>query len=112
MDNKEIIKSFATNLRVERARKNYSQEFLAEKAEITPEYLSRIEKEKYSPSLVVIVKLAAALDVDVNTLISLKDLKKCLKHIKSKKQILICICIRIIQTVILQCEKWLKSALS
>jgi len=71
MENKEIIRLFASNLRAERARKNYSQEFLAEKANITPEYLNRIEKEKYSPSLVVIVKLALALEVDINTLIPL-----------------------------------------
>lgn len=72
MNNREIIRIFATNLRVERARKNYSQEFLAEKADITPEYLNRIEKEKYSPSLIVIVKLAKALDVDLNTLFPIK----------------------------------------
>ena len=72
MDNKEIIKTFAANLRAERARKNFTQEYLAECAQITPEYLNRIEKEKYSPSLVVIVKLAIALDIDLNTLMPLK----------------------------------------
>ena len=46
MDRKEIITLFAQNLRAERARKNYSQEKLAELAEISPEYLARIEKEK------------------------------------------------------------------
>ncbi|HIS35177.1 TPA: helix-turn-helix transcriptional regulator [Candidatus Scatousia excrementigallinarum] len=69
MDRNEIIKIFAENVRAERARKRLSQETLAEKADITPEYLARIEKEKYSPSLVVIVKLAAALGVGVDKLI-------------------------------------------
>ena len=69
MKRQEIIKIFAENVRVERARKMYSLEKLAEMAEITPEYLARIEKEKYSPSLVVIVKLALALDVPINKLI-------------------------------------------
>ena len=69
MDWNEIIKIFAENVRAERARKRLSQETLAEKADITPEYLARIEKEKYSPSLVVIVKLAAALGVGVDKLI-------------------------------------------
>ncbi|MBR2526669.1 helix-turn-helix transcriptional regulator [bacterium] len=68
MEKKTILKIFASNLRAERARKGYSQEFLSEKANITTEYLNRIEKEKYSPSLVVIVNLAHALDVDLNTL--------------------------------------------
>lgn len=69
MDRNEIIKIFAENVRAERARKRLSQETLAEKADITPEYLARIEKEKYSPSLVVIVKLVAALGVGVDKLI-------------------------------------------
>ncbi len=69
MNRNEIIKIFAENVRAERARKSFSQEMLAEKADITPEYLARIEKEKYSPSLVVIVKLAIALGVGVDKLI-------------------------------------------
>lgn len=69
MDKQEIIRIFAENVRAERARKNLSQEKLARKAGITPEYLARIEKEKYSPSLVVIVKLAAALEIGVEKLI-------------------------------------------
>ncbi len=72
MDKNEIIKLFAANLRAERARKNFSQEYLAEKANITTEYLNRIEREKYSPSLIVIANLALALDVDMNTLLPIK----------------------------------------
>lgn len=71
MDRREIIKIFAENVRAERARKQYSQEKLAELADITPEYLARIEKEKYSPSLVVIANLAIALEISVDKLIPL-----------------------------------------
>ena len=71
MDREKIIKIFAENLRAERARKRYSQEYLAEKADITPEYLTRVEHEKYSPSLVVIAKLALALGITVDKLIPL-----------------------------------------
>lgn len=71
MERKEIIKNFAMNLRAERARKRYTREKLAEMADITPEYLARIESEKYSPSLVVIVNLALALEVSVEKLVSL-----------------------------------------
>ena len=74
MNREKIIKLFAENVRAERARKNYSQEVLAEKAGITPEYLARIEKEKYSPSLVVIANLALALNISVNKLIPLEEL--------------------------------------
>ena len=73
MDRKKIIKIFAENVRAERARKQYSQEKLAEMADITPEYLARIEKEKYSPSWVVIARLAVALNVSVDKLIPLDD---------------------------------------
>ena len=70
MDRELIIKTFAENIRAERARKKYSQEKLAEMADITPEYLARIEK--YSPSLVVITKLAIALEVNVDKLIPIE----------------------------------------
>ncbi len=73
MDRNEIIKIFAENVRAERARKKYSQEKLAEMADITPEYLARIEKEKYSPSLIVIANLAIALQVPVNKLIPIEE---------------------------------------
>ena len=66
-----MIRIFAENLRAERARKKLTQEQLAEKADITPEYLARIESEKYNPSLVVIVNLALALDVSIEKLIPL-----------------------------------------
>ena len=71
MEREEIIKIFAANLRAERAKKRYTLEKLAEMADITPEYLARIESEKYSPSLVVIVNLALALEISVEKLVSL-----------------------------------------
>lgn len=75
MDREEVIKIFAENLRAERARKQFSQEKLAEMADITLEYLARIEKEKYSPSLIVIVNLALALNISVDKLIPLDKIK-------------------------------------
>ncbi len=69
MEREKVIRIFAENLRAERARKKLTQEQLAEKADITPEYLARIESEKYNPSLVVIVNLALALDVSIEKLI-------------------------------------------
>lgn len=71
MEREKVIRIFAENLRAERARKKLTQEQLAEKADITPEYLARIESEKYNPSLVVIVNLALALDVSIEKLMPL-----------------------------------------
>lgn len=69
MDKEAIINNFATNLRVERARRKITQERLAEMADITPEYLARIEAGKYNPTLVVVVKLAEALGTSLDKLI-------------------------------------------
>ena len=74
MNREQIIKIFAENLRIERARKKIAQEKLAEMANITPEYLSRIEAGKFSPSLVVIANLAKALSVSVDVLIPIEKL--------------------------------------
>lgn len=73
MEREAIIKLFAENLRAERARKHYTQKRLAEIANISTEYLARIEAGKFSPSLVVIVNLAMALDIPINRLISHGD---------------------------------------
>ena len=46
MNKEKIVEIFSANLRAERARKKYTQEQLAEVAEITTEYLSKIENGK------------------------------------------------------------------
>ena len=72
MDKKQTIKILAENIRVERARKKYSQEYLAEQADITPQHLYRIENEKVCPTIHVVVCIAQALDVSLDKLIPLK----------------------------------------
>lgn len=72
MDKKQTLKILAENIRVERARKKYSQECLAEQADITPQHLYRIENEKVCPTIHVVVCIAQALDVSLDKLIPLK----------------------------------------
>ena len=72
MDKKQTLKILAENIRVERARKKYSQEYLAEQADITPQHLYRIENEKVCPTIHVVVCSAQALDVSLDKLIPLK----------------------------------------
>ncbi len=72
MDKKETLKILAENIRVERARKKYSQEYLAEQADITPQHLYRIENEKVCPTIHVVVCIAQALEVSLDKLIPLK----------------------------------------
>ena len=68
MDKKKILKIIAENIRAERARRHFSQEYLAEKAGISTEYINRIEREKCNPTIVVIVNIARVLGVDLNSL--------------------------------------------
>ena len=71
MNQKELISEFAANLRAERARRKYTQEYLAEKADITAYYMTKIELEKYNPSIFVVAKIAVALGVSLDKLIPL-----------------------------------------
>ena len=72
MDKKQTLKILAENIRVDRAREKYSQEYLAEQADITPQHLYRIENEKVCPTIHVVVCIAQALDVSLDKLIPLK----------------------------------------
>lgn len=67
----EAVKILAENIRVERARKNFSQEYLAEMSDITPQHLYRIENEKVCPTILVVANIAPALGVDINCLLPL-----------------------------------------
>lgn len=71
---KELLKLLAENIRVERARKNYTQEFLAEKSDITPQHLYRIENEKTCPTVLVLANIAKALEVSLDTLLPIDKL--------------------------------------
>ena len=71
MNQKELISEFAANLRAERARRKYTQEYLAEKADITADYMTKIELEKYNRSIFVVAKIAVALGVSLDKLIPL-----------------------------------------
>jgi DNA-binding XRE family transcriptional regulator len=69
VNEKELRKRIGDNLRVFRAKGRLSQEGLAEKAGISPKYLTQIENENANPSILIIFKLAKALDVTVNDII-------------------------------------------
>ena len=68
MDNSKLIKIIADNIRFERFRNNYTQEYLAEKAGITQKYLSLIESAKVNPSVGIVFNIGKALDIDMNSI--------------------------------------------
>ncbi|MFI3299793.1 MAG: helix-turn-helix transcriptional regulator [Candidatus Gastranaerophilales bacterium] len=67
-DKKELVQILAENIRVERARKNYSQEYLAEMADISPQHLYRIENAKVCPTIHVVANIAKTLNVNLDCL--------------------------------------------
>jgi transcriptional regulator with XRE-family HTH domain len=61
---------FAHNLRMERERKRWTQEFLAHTAGLHPTEVSRLERAARDPRLTTIAQLAHALDVHSSTLLT------------------------------------------
>jgi transcriptional regulator with XRE-family HTH domain len=59
---------FGPTLRARRLSAGLTQERLAELAEITPIYVSELERGRYSPSLAVVERLARALGLRVSEL--------------------------------------------
>ena len=69
MKKQEIIDKISDNIRIERLRKRYSQEKLAEMANITQKYLNLIENKKANPSIMIVVNICQALDIKLSELI-------------------------------------------
>lgn len=67
--NHDIRVRFGRNLSAERNRNGYTQRDLADKASITYQQVSNIERGKAAPMITTAVRLADALDVSVGTLV-------------------------------------------
>lgn len=65
-----------TNIRRLRTELGWSQEKLAEKAEISPSYVTQIELGNRSPSIDIIEKIAIALGIEYRVLFTPEDLAK------------------------------------
>lgn len=66
----EFINTFGAAVRHFRERYGWSQELLAEKADLNRSYLGEVERGKVIPSLATAAKLAAALDLPLSGLLS------------------------------------------
>lgn len=69
MRNEEEIKKFGNRLREIRKSKGWSQQYLADVANVPKITIQRIELAKSSPSLDMVYTLAKAIDVEVNALL-------------------------------------------
>lgn len=71
----ELRKAFARNLRISRATAGYSQEELADLAQLDRTYISALERCVYSASLDTVERIANALKVDPADLVRHPDKK-------------------------------------
>lgn len=71
MEMNKYYKQLAENIRMQRAKVKISQLKLAEKADVSIDTISMIEREQGNPTLSTIVSIAKALGVDLNTLLPL-----------------------------------------
>ena len=65
-----LIDSFGSAVRHLREAQGWSQELLAEKADLNRSYLGEVERGKVIPSLATVAKLAAALEISLSRLLS------------------------------------------
>ncbi len=68
-----LLKKFGKNVKLARIKKDLSQDQLAEKLDITQNYISKIECGQQNMSLKKIAELADGIGVDVGDLLNFKD---------------------------------------
>jgi transcriptional regulator with XRE-family HTH domain len=71
-----IQEAFGINLKALREKKALSQEAMSFIAGLSRSYYSEVELGKRNLSLINITKIAAALDVELNKLLTLTEIKK------------------------------------
>src|SRR5688500_18195555 len=71
IEHEEVVERFARRLRELRAERGLTQAELAEKAEVTATYVSKLESAGAAPGIDLVEKLATALGVGIADLIPL-----------------------------------------
>ena len=66
---RERLKNIGINIKSERIRAGISQEELAERCEISRNSISLIETGKINPTIIKVIDIAQALNVDINVLL-------------------------------------------
>ena len=69
-EDKQIVSRFATQMRTYREANGISQEKLAEYANLHRTYIGSIERAEKIPSLITIVKISKALNINISELIT------------------------------------------
>jgi len=69
MDKKQLLKKFGKNVKIERIKKDLTQEKFAEILEISTNYIACVENGRQNMSLGKILELSKALNTDINKLV-------------------------------------------
>ncbi len=69
MKNSKLLKTFARNVRALRLEKGWSQEQLAQRADLHRTYIGSIERQERNVSLINVERIAKALGVDIKELL-------------------------------------------
>ncbi len=72
MDKETLLKKFGKNVKIERVKKDLTQEQLAEVMGVSQNYIASIEGGKENMSLGKILELSKALDIDIEALLVFK----------------------------------------
>ncbi len=73
MDKKTLLKQFGKNVKIERIKQNLTQEGLAEKMDVSQNYVAGIECGRANMSLGKILELSKFLNVDINILLDFTE---------------------------------------
>lgn len=69
MRKEDLLKKFGKNVKIERIKKDLTQEQLAEKMNLSANYVARIECGRQNMSLGKILELSNSLDTDIKNLL-------------------------------------------
>lgn len=73
MEKKELLKKFGKNVKIERIKKDLTQEQLAELLGFSSNYVACIENGRQNMSLGKILELANTLNVNIETLLKFSE---------------------------------------
>ena len=73
MDKKQLLKKFGKNVKIERIKKDLTQEQFAEILGVSTNYVACVENGRQNMSLGKILELSHALLIDINKLLDFTD---------------------------------------
>mgnify|MGYP003571503199 CR=1 FL=1 len=73
MNKEELLKQFGKNVKIERIKKDLTQEQLSEIMNVNQTYISSVENGKENMSLGKILELSKFIDTDINNLLEFKS---------------------------------------